>query len=122
MAGVMRVGDDMKRSARSYKVQCDQPDLDYQALANLLGKVTHTKTEDSILPVIFPGRGSVGMTFKEFDRCVCLARLREYIRPAHPDEKEFGDDCEYVFVKEVLPGVRERKKAQVFFFDDWEED
>ncbi len=97
------------------EAKTEYPDLDYEGLEGLVADVKHVLVEYRPLLLIVPCPGHVQIFFREFDRRVCQARLKTYIRPVHPKEKDLGSDCQYVLVTEVVPGVRDRTKIELTF-------
>ncbi len=88
-------------------------DLDYDALYEFVDDLLHIQVGNRTIPLVLL---SVGMEFMECDKRLCKAGLKIYVRIATPGEKhDFGRDCEYILVKELTPGVRDRRRVDLSF-------
>jgi hypothetical protein len=100
-------------------------DVDGQALDRISTFGGIMRVEDEDLPIVLPR--AEGDDHAEFDRRVCAAGLKAFVRPAwesdrarireladHLDEPAMRTHPSHVLIRELSPGVRTRLPVQYF--------
>jgi hypothetical protein len=110
---------DMDRRARRRKDGGRPPGLDLETLNGIAEYGGTILVENRSVPLMRPLNQDVEQI--EFDRTLCRAGLRQFVRAVMADEwpevLEVPDGQDHVLVTEEAPGIRTRLSIAVLFLD-----
>jgi hypothetical protein len=105
-----------KRLFREPRPAADMPGLDTEIMERISRWGGDYLVDGARLPLVLPLADITDHS--EFDRQVCGAGLKRFVRPFQASDHPVGLPGAHILVQELAPGIRRRAGVRIFGFEE----